>query len=173
MAGMRVEVCPDEGRAMRSSPLRRQAQRFGRRHSQPPIEFPCSAPQRDGKSPKTTGNPANVGLGEAMVKSCTLLLALFSFMFVAILSGITRADTYFERPDRTCPEQRKPVLIVFVHGVVGSAETWKADNGAGRRRSSRVMIYLRMLTYWSMSILAQNYGHPIVLVAWQIDWRLI
>ena len=64
MAGMRVEVCPDEGRAMRSSPLRRQAQRFGRRHSQPPIEFPCSAPQRDGKSPKTTGNPANVGWDE-------------------------------------------------------------------------------------------------------------
>src|SRR3954449_4209722 len=59
---IRVEMCPDEGRAMRSNPLRRQAQRFGRRHSQPPIEFPCSAPQRDGKSPKTTGNPANVGL---------------------------------------------------------------------------------------------------------------
>ena len=56
MAGMRVEVCPDEGRAMRSSPLRRQAQRFGRRHSQPPIEFPCSAPQRSGKSPKMPGN---------------------------------------------------------------------------------------------------------------------
>ena len=52
MAEVRVEVCPDEGRAMRSSPLRRQAQRFGRRHSQSPIEFPCSAPQRDGKSPK-------------------------------------------------------------------------------------------------------------------------
>ncbi len=62
MAEVRVEVCPDEGRAMRSSPLRRQAQRFGRRHSQPPIEFPCSAPQRDGKSPKTTGHPADVGL---------------------------------------------------------------------------------------------------------------
>jgi hypothetical protein len=54
-------VCPDAGRAMRSSPLRRKTHRFGRRHSQPPIEFPCSAPQRDGKSPKTTGNPANVG----------------------------------------------------------------------------------------------------------------
>src|SRR3954466_14470981 len=47
---------------MRSSPLRRQAQRFGRRHSQPSIEFPCSAPQRDGKFHKTTGNPANVGI---------------------------------------------------------------------------------------------------------------
>jgi hypothetical protein len=54
-------VCPDEGRAMRSSPLWRQAQRFGRRHSQPPIDFPCSAPQRDGNSSKTIGNPANVG----------------------------------------------------------------------------------------------------------------
>jgi len=62
MAEVRVEVCPDEGRAMRSNPLRRQAQRFGRRHSQPPIEFPCSAPQRDGKSPKMTGHPADVGL---------------------------------------------------------------------------------------------------------------
>jgi hypothetical protein len=41
--------------------LRRQAQRFGRRHSQPLIEFPCSEHQRDGKSPKMTGNPANVG----------------------------------------------------------------------------------------------------------------
>jgi hypothetical protein len=61
VAEVRVEVCPDEGRAMRSNPLRRQAQRFGCRHSQPPIEFPCSAPQRDGKSPKTIGNPANVG----------------------------------------------------------------------------------------------------------------
>ena len=49
------------GRAMRSSLLRLQAQRFGRRHSQSPIEFPCSAPQREGKFPKTTGNPANVG----------------------------------------------------------------------------------------------------------------
>ena len=82
MAGMRVEVCPDEGRAMRSSPLRRQAQRFGRRHSQPPIEFPCSAPQRDGKSPKTTGNPANVGSevspsGECRVRSLTGLIRLF------------------------------------------------------------------------------------------------
>src|SRR3954469_22779449 len=54
--------CPDEGRAMRSSPLRLQAQRFGCRHSQPPIEFPCSAPQRDGKSPKMTGHPADVDL---------------------------------------------------------------------------------------------------------------
>jgi hypothetical protein len=61
VAEVRVEVCLDEGRAMRSNPLRRQAQRFGRRHSQPPIEFPCSAPQRDGKSPKTTGHPADVG----------------------------------------------------------------------------------------------------------------
>src|SRR3954454_12933866 len=61
VAGVGVEVCLDEGRAMRSSPLRRQAQRFGRRHSQPSIEFPCSAPQRDGKFHKTTGNPANVG----------------------------------------------------------------------------------------------------------------
>jgi len=52
VAGVRVEVCPDEGREMRSSPLRRQAQRFGRRHSQPPIEFPCSAPQWDRKSPQ-------------------------------------------------------------------------------------------------------------------------
>ena len=43
---------------MRSNPLRRQAQRFGRRHSQPPIEFPCYAPQRDGKSPKMTGHPS-------------------------------------------------------------------------------------------------------------------
>jgi len=50
--GMRVEVCPDKGRAMRASPLQRQAQRFACRHSQPPIEFPCSAPQRDGKFPK-------------------------------------------------------------------------------------------------------------------------
>src|SRR3954464_9677528 len=32
-----------------------------RQHSQLPVEFPCSAPQRDGKSLKTTGNPANVG----------------------------------------------------------------------------------------------------------------
>ena len=44
-----------------SSALRRPIRRFGCRHSQPPIEFPCSAPQRDGKSPKMTGNPANVG----------------------------------------------------------------------------------------------------------------
>jgi hypothetical protein len=62
MAADEGGVCPDEGRAMRSSPLRLQAQRFGCRHSQPPTEFPCSAPQRDGKSPKTTGNPANAGL---------------------------------------------------------------------------------------------------------------
>jgi hypothetical protein len=51
VAEVRVEVCPNEGRAMRSSPLRRQAQRFGSRYSQPPIKFPCSAPLRDGKSP--------------------------------------------------------------------------------------------------------------------------
>ena len=29
MTGVRVEVCPDRSRAMRSSPLRRHAQRFG------------------------------------------------------------------------------------------------------------------------------------------------
>ena len=61
MAEVRAEMCPDEGRAIRSSPLRRQAHRFGRRHSQSPTKFPCCAPQRDGKFPKTTGNPANVG----------------------------------------------------------------------------------------------------------------
>jgi len=61
MAEVRVQMCPDERRAMRSSPLRRQAQRFDRRHSQPPLKFPCSAPQRDGKSPKITGKPANTG----------------------------------------------------------------------------------------------------------------
>src|SRR5215213_8000432 len=63
MAADEGGVCPNAGRAMRSSPLRRKAHRFGRRHSQPPIEFPCSAPQRDGKSLNTTGNPANVGPG--------------------------------------------------------------------------------------------------------------
>ena len=47
--GMRVEVCLDHGQAMRSSPLQQQAQRFDRRPSQLPIEFPCSAPQHDGK----------------------------------------------------------------------------------------------------------------------------
>jgi hypothetical protein len=62
MAADEGGVCPDAGRAMRSSPLRRKAHRFGRRHSQPPIKFPCSAPQWDGKFPKTTGDPANVGL---------------------------------------------------------------------------------------------------------------
>jgi len=46
---------------MRSSPLQRQDQRFACQHRQPPIELPCSAPQGDGKSLKTTGNPANVG----------------------------------------------------------------------------------------------------------------
>src|SRR3954449_402357 len=60
VAGMRVEVCPDEGRAMRSSPLRRQARRFGRGHNLPPVDFRCSAPQRDGKSPKPNSNPASV-----------------------------------------------------------------------------------------------------------------
>ena len=67
MQGVRVEVCPDEGRAMRSGPLRRHAQRFRCRHSQPLIDFPCGAHQRDGKSPKMTDNPGNVGLPLFMV----------------------------------------------------------------------------------------------------------
>ena len=58
---MTAEVRPDEGPAMHYRPSRRLIRRFGCRHGQPSIEFPCSAPQRDGKSPKTTGNPANVG----------------------------------------------------------------------------------------------------------------
>ncbi len=71
MAGARVEVCPDEGRTMCFSPPRRQTQRFGRQHSQRPIEFPCSVPQWDEKSPKPTGNPANVGqIGRASALEC-------------------------------------------------------------------------------------------------------
>ena len=55
-------MCSDDGRAMHSSPLRRQAHRFGRQRTQSAIEFPCYAPQQDGKSTKMTGNLANVGL---------------------------------------------------------------------------------------------------------------
>jgi hypothetical protein len=69
-----VEVCPDEGREMRSSALPWQAQRFGRRHGQPPIEFPCGAPQRDGKLPKTAGNPANVGEEDATARFSTFFM---------------------------------------------------------------------------------------------------
>src|SRR4051812_42635343 len=80
MAADEGGVCPDAGRAMRSSPMRRKAQRFGRRHSWPPIEFPCSPPQRDGKSHKTTGNPANVGLNQWSRKSkvlgCSIILMM-------------------------------------------------------------------------------------------------
>src|SRR4051812_14818757 len=36
----------------RDQHLRRHTQRFGCRHSQSPIEFPCNAPQWYGKSPK-------------------------------------------------------------------------------------------------------------------------
>ncbi len=54
-------MCSDDGRAMHSSPLRRQAHRFGRQRTQSAIEFPCYAPQQDGKSTKMTGNLANVG----------------------------------------------------------------------------------------------------------------
>jgi hypothetical protein len=88
-------VCPDEGRAMRSSALRRQAQRFGRRHNQPPIEFPCSAPQRDGKSPKMTGSPANVGWKERAVLHPRKILAwiVFAFLSFAPWSGQTVAQT--------------------------------------------------------------------------------
>ena len=50
----RVELCPDGGQAMSSSALRRPIQRFGCPHSQPPLKFPCSGPERDGKSPQNT-----------------------------------------------------------------------------------------------------------------------
>ncbi len=55
MAGMRVEVRPDEGRAMRSSPLRRQARPFGRRHSQPTIDFLAARLNGTEDSPKRSG----------------------------------------------------------------------------------------------------------------------
>jgi hypothetical protein len=63
----RGEVCSDEGRAVRSSPLQRQAQRFGRGHNLPPVNFRCSAPQRDQKSPKPNSNPVNVGLAAVTI----------------------------------------------------------------------------------------------------------
>src|SRR4051794_6393006 len=65
-----------------------------------------------------------------MIKLCTLFLTLFLPLLVAISSNTPRADTYFKRPDMPCPTQRRPDLIVFVHGVTGSTETWKGDKGA-------------------------------------------
>src|SRR3954454_6995166 len=75
VAGIKIEVCPDEGRPIRSSPLRRHAQRFGRRHSQSPIEFPCSAPQRDGKSHK---RPGIRRMSDSIVSSDNSLLEMLS-----------------------------------------------------------------------------------------------
>jgi hypothetical protein len=80
-------MCPDEGRAIRSSPLRRQAHRFGRRHSQSPTKFPCCAPQRDGKFPKTTGNPANVGLPELTDEVIDVVIE-YAIKMPSSLSGI-------------------------------------------------------------------------------------
>ena len=64
MAADEGGVCTDAGRAMRSSPLGRSAHRFGRRHSQPPIDFPCNAPQRDGKLSQNARPP-----GEYRIKA--------------------------------------------------------------------------------------------------------
>ena len=62
MAGMRVEMRPDEGQAMRSSPLRRPTWRLGCRNGQLLTEFRCSLPQRDEKSPSKSGNRGNICL---------------------------------------------------------------------------------------------------------------
>jgi hypothetical protein len=57
----RVDVCPDASQAMSSSASSRSVRRFGSRHSRPRTEFPCSAPQRDGKSLQNARQLAKVG----------------------------------------------------------------------------------------------------------------
>src|SRR3954466_1668902 len=84
--------------------------RLGCRHSQPPIEFPCSAPQRDGKLPKNARQ--SEGMSDIRMRRRDL------FLIISIASGLWPFAALGE-------PQKVPRVGVLVVGSAGSERFWQ------------------------------------------------